>query len=49
MINNFVTRLNSLAEHCDYGEKDDNQVRDIVISQCHKQRAEGQILPRRIP
>ena len=31
-INNFVTRLKSLAEHCDYGEEEDNQVRDIVIS-----------------
>ena len=29
---NFVTRLKSLAEHCDYGEEQDNQVRDIVIS-----------------
>ena len=32
MINNFVTRLKSLAEHCDYGEEEDNQMRDIVIS-----------------
>ena len=31
-INNFVTRLKSLAEHCFYGEEEDNQVRDIVIS-----------------
>ena len=31
-INNFVTCLKSLAEHCDYGEEEDNQVRDIVIS-----------------
>jgi len=31
-INNFVTRLKSLAEHCDYGEEEDNQVRDVVIS-----------------
>ena len=31
-INNFVTHLKSLAEHCDYDEKEDNQVRDIVIS-----------------
>ena len=31
-INNFVTRLKSLAKHCDYGEEEDNQVRDIVIS-----------------
>ena len=27
-----VTRLKSLAEHCDYGEEEDNQVRDIVTS-----------------
>jgi len=31
-INNFVTRLKSLAEPCDYGKKEDNQVRDIVIT-----------------
>ena len=31
-IINFVTRLESLAEHCDYGAKEDNQVRGIVIS-----------------
>ena len=31
-INNFVTRLKSLPEHCDYGEEEDNQVRDIRIS-----------------
>ena len=30
-INNFVTRLKRLAEHCNYGEEEDNQVRDIVI------------------
>ena len=32
MIINFVMRLKSLAEHCNYGEEEDNQVRDIVIS-----------------
>ena len=31
-ITDFVTRLKSLAEHCDYGKDEDNQVRDIVIS-----------------
>lgn len=31
-ITNFVTRLNSLAEHCDYDEEENNQLRDIVIS-----------------
>ena len=30
-MNNFVTRLKRLAEHCNYGEEEDNQVRDIVI------------------
>ena len=30
-INNFFTRLKRLAEHCNYGEEEDNQVRDIVI------------------
>ena len=44
-INNFVTRLKSLAEHCDYGEQEDNQVRDIVISHITKKGTEGQILP----
>ena len=27
----FVTRLKRLAEHCNYGEEEDIQVRDIVI------------------
>ena len=27
-----VTRQKSLPEHCDYGEEEDNQVRDIVTS-----------------
>ena len=31
-ITNFVTRLNSLAEHRDYDEEENNQLRDIVIS-----------------
>ena len=31
-INNFVTCMKSLAEHCNYGKEEDNQVRDIVIS-----------------
>ena len=31
-INNFASRLKSLVEHCDYGEEEDNQVRDHVIS-----------------
>lgn len=31
-INNFKTYLRTLAEHCDYGEEQENQVRDIVIS-----------------
>ena len=31
-INNFVTRLKSLAEHCDYGVQEDNKVRDVVTS-----------------
>ena len=30
--NNFLTHLKSLAEHCDYGKEEDNQVRHIVIS-----------------
>ena len=30
-INNFVTPLKRLAEHCNYGEEEDNHVRDIVI------------------
>ena len=31
-INNFLTFSKGLAEHCDYGEKEDNWMRDIVIS-----------------
>ena len=31
-INNFVTRLSSLAEHCEYGEEKDNMVRDQVLT-----------------
>ena len=40
-INNFVTRLKSLAEHCDYGEQEDNQVRDIVISHTTNKELKG--------
>ena len=31
-INNFVTRLSSLAEHCEYGEEKDNMGRDQVLT-----------------
>ena len=31
-INNFITRLQTLAEHCDYEDERDNQVRDHAIS-----------------
>ena len=31
-INNFITRLQKLAEHCDYEGERDNQVRDRTIS-----------------
>ena len=31
-INNFITRLQKLAEHCDYEGERDNQVRDRGIS-----------------
>lgn len=31
-ISNFSTLIKSLAEHCDYGEEEDNKVRDIAIS-----------------
>ena len=31
-INNFLTLSKGLAEHCDYGEEEDNCMRDIVIS-----------------
>ena len=40
-INNFVTCLKSLAEHCDYGEEEDNQVRDIVISHITNKELKG--------
>ena len=32
-INNFVTRLSSLTEHCEYGEEKDNMTRDQVLTQ----------------
>ena len=41
MINNFVTGLKSLAEHCDYGEEEDNQVRDIAISNVTNKELKG--------
>ena len=31
-IDNFITRLQTLAEHCDYEGERDNQVRDHAIS-----------------
>ena len=31
-INNFVTRLSSLTEHCEYGEEKDNMTRDRVLT-----------------
>ena len=31
-INNFVTRLSSLVEHCEYGEEKDNMTRDQVFA-----------------
>ena len=31
-INNFITRLEKLAEHCEYEGERDNQVRDRAIS-----------------
>ena len=31
-INNFVTCLKTIVKHCYYGDEEDNQVRDIVIS-----------------
>ena len=31
-INNFVSRIQNLAEQCDYGEERNNQVRDLAIS-----------------
>ena len=30
-INNFITRLQKLAEHCDYEAERDNQIRDRAI------------------
>ena len=47
MIINFVTRLKSLAEHCNYGEEEDNQVRDIVISHVTNKELKSKILLRR--
>ncbi|XP_068712230.1 uncharacterized protein [Montipora foliosa] len=44
-INNFVTRLKSLAEHCDYGEEEDNQVRDIVIFHVKNKELKSKFYP----
>jgi len=35
--------LKSLAEHCDYGEEEDNQVRDIVISNVTNKELKGKL------
>ena len=34
-INNFITRLKTVVEDCEYGDEKDNQVRDRVISYIH--------------
>ena len=31
-MNNYVTRLKRLVKHCDYGQQENNELRDIVIS-----------------
>ena len=31
-INNFVTRLQTLAEHCDYNDEKDNRIRDRTLT-----------------
>ena len=31
-INNFVTRLQTLADHCDYNDEKDNQIRDHTLT-----------------
>ena len=31
-INNFVTRLQTLAEHCNYNDEKDNQIRDRTLT-----------------
>ena len=31
-INNFVTGLQALAEHCDYNDEKDNQIRDRTLT-----------------
>ena len=31
-INNFVTRLQTLADHCDYNDEKDNQIRDRTLT-----------------
>ena len=40
-INYFSTRLKTLVKHCDYGEEEDNQVQDIVISHITKKELKG--------
>ena len=31
-INNFVARLQTVAEHCDYNDEKDNQIRDCTLT-----------------
>ena len=40
-INNFITHLQSLAEHCDYSEQEDNRVINIVISHITNKELKG--------
>ena len=42
-INNFIRRLQKLAEHCDYGKERDNQVRDHAISYIKDKNLESKL------
>ena len=45
-INSFLTRLSSLAEHCEYGEEKDNMTRDQVLTHTKDKNLKSNERPR---
>lgn len=43
-IKNFVTRLSSLAEHCEYGEEKDNITRDKVLTHIKDKNLKSELI-----
>ena len=43
-INNFITRLQKIAGHCDYEGERDNQVRDRAISFLNRQKSQVKVV-----